>query len=459
MSRILVCGVAPLPGENTLRSDAPGVRTWQFAWGLSRGGHEVHLVALKTPGAYLGDRGASREERDGVTVERVEGGRPCIDLLRRRLAVAAPDAVVGAGISGSYALASCRPRVPLWADQHGHLMAEAQARAARDGSNAVLPRYWRLVRPVMAWADKVSVVSARQRYAAIGELGAIGRLSAETCGYEFTAVVPCAVPPVAGVADEGVGTTWREGRVPADAFLVLWSGSYNTWSDAPTLFAGLELAMRRDARIHFVSTGGAVPGQDDRTYPAFRQLVASSDLASRFHLEGWIESRAARALWSEADLGVLTEQPIYEGWLGSRNRVVQWVAAGLPVACTRTGDLGQTLADGDLALSFAPGDPQQLADRLVWAASHRENLRQLAERARAWSARWSVEATTAELTRWAAAPSPSPDAATRGRITSPLGHERAFVAAVHAAADLVPALRRLGWARRRWRRGAAGPDA
>ena len=186
--RILVCGLCPLPFENTSQNYGPGIRTWQLAQGVAAGGHAVRVVAMVIPGVY--EKGELRETE---TVE----GHP--DPTARRRGVPRPrsdpqgeieqwrpTALVGATIYGSLAIAQCGSELPFWADQFGHVMAEAQAKAALEGENWPIARWWRMVLPVASRADRISVVSERQRYAAIGELGAIGRLTGETCGYEFT---------------------------------------------------------------------------------------------------------------------------------------------------------------------------------------------------------------------------------------------------------------------------------
>ena len=43
---------------------------------------------------------------------------------------------------------------------------------------------------------------------------------------------------------------------------MLWSGGYNLWTDVDTLFRGLEAAMARNPKVHFLSTGGAIDGTD-----------------------------------------------------------------------------------------------------------------------------------------------------------------------------------------------------
>jgi glycosyltransferase involved in cell wall biosynthesis len=435
MGRILVCGLAPLPFENTSQNYGPGIRTWQLAAGLAAGGHAVRVVAMVIPQVYEEGELERASEHEGIAVLRLQGEeffRP--ETIRRTIADFAPDALVGATIYGSLALVQSGSELPLWADQFGHVMAEAQAKAALEGANWPIPRWWRMVHPVMSRADKVSTVSERQRYAAIGELGALGRLAAETCGYEFTAVIPCGageVPPA------GSRSALRGTRVPDDAFLVLWSGGFNVWSDVETLFAGLERAMGQDPRVHFVATGGAIAGHDAATYARLEARIAGSELASRFHLEGWVKRERVGAYIAEADLGVLTDRPIYEGLLGSKNRLVEWMLAGLPVLYNELGDLGELYARERLGLTFPVGDAEALAARILEAAGDPGRLLAMAERARAVATRdFSFAATTRDLRSWAAAPRRAPDAPGPA-LRSPLDHEQSADAASDGRAATV----------------------
>jgi glycosyltransferase involved in cell wall biosynthesis len=426
MSRLLVAGLSPLPFENVRMSYGPGIRTWQFAWSLARAGHEVHLLAMRAPG-YDHAAAPEREVRRGVSIERLSDVA-FLDPSRVRRAVRdlRPDALVGASLYGSTALVPVAAGLPFWADQFGHAMAEAQAKASLEGRNWPVAHTWGFLAPVLRTADRLSVVSERQQYAAIGELGAVGRLTAETCGYDFTAVIPCALVPPEETPPHPPGPRERlvRGRlVPEAAFVVLWSGGFNVWSDAETVVRGLETAMGRDQRIHFVATGGAIPGLDRTTWTRFQDLVARSPFRERFHLEGWVLAERVAAYVEEVDLGILADRPIYEGLLGSKNRVVQWMGAGLPVVYNRIGDLGDLLEERRLGLTFAPGDASALAERLGWAATHGSELREMAGRARALAHHeLTFEATTRPLLEWAAAPRLAPDAASRARVRGPWSH-------------------------------------
>ena len=116
------------------------------------------------------------------------------------------------------------------------------------------------------------------------------------------------------------------------------------------------------------------------------------------------------AVVAESDLGVLTEKPIYEGMLGSKNRVVQWMSSGLAVAYNDIGDLGELLDNHRLGLTFPVGDAETLADRLCWAADHPQEVAAMAQRAcRFAQEHLSFKATTTELLAWAANPTFAPD--------------------------------------------------
>jgi hypothetical protein len=427
VSRILLAGLCPLPFEDALRSYGPGNRTWQLAWSLGRAGHEVSVLAMLTPGAYGDERPAPLEERNGVEVRRLSDVA-FLDpsTIRKAIRELRPQATVGASLYGSAALARAGSPLPFWADQFGSAMAEAQALAAAIGRDWPVAHAWGLLAPVLRTCDRLSVVSELQRWAAIGELGAVGRLTAETCGHELVSVIPCALVPPEERAPKTVDPAAHVARgalVPEDAFLVLWSGGFNVWSDVATLVAGVGAAMRGDARIHFLSTGGAIPGVDTTTYARFEALVARSPHRDRFHLAGWVRAGRVASYVADADLGVVAERPTYDGMLGSKNRIVQWMGAGLPVACSRVGPLADKLRERELGLTFPPADAAALAAHLLWAADHPDDLERMSARAREYAfSELGFAATTRPLTDWAADPRPGPGHGSRGRGGGPLDH-------------------------------------
>ncbi len=408
--RVLVLGASPLPFENQRMNYAPGTRTWQLARPLAAAGHAVCVACSRIPGAYSeGLRSVAELMRAGAviyTLERdaFEGDR----LLPGLVEAFRPEVLAGASALPSRRAAELAGEAPLWVDFFGDPMAEAQAKAAVDGGDDLLA-YFYLMSDLLARGDAFAAVSERQRHAVIGQLGLAGRLNRATQGLELVRTVPCAVWH--GHHAEGAGGPPPEDVEPED-FVVLWSGGFNTWGDVDTLFEALELAIAEVPAIRFVSTGGEISGHDEDSYGRFAARVKSSKLRQRFLLKGFLPAVEAERYLARADLGVVTEKPIYERFLGSSARVVHWLGRGLPLVCAEVSELGATLAASELALTYAPGDVSGLARRIVEAAADRDRLRRVGERGRAYAEEhWTFERTARPLVDWVEGAERLPDAA------------------------------------------------
>jgi len=385
----------------------PGRRTTHFAFALADAGHEVTVLWIaddrSTESASTRvstPRGATLEAR-AVSVRTFADGR-----VRRLLDELAPSALVGATVHASAQLARAAALgVPLWADVFGDPMAEAQAKAAADGDDSSLPRFWDALALVLARADRFSAVSVAQSHALVGQLGLAGRLSGAAIGDDLVAVVPCGAEPSYESANAPVVPWLRGERIPLDALVALFTGSFNTWCDVGTMVSGVERAMDLDAMLHFVATGGAIPGHHSATAGEFERRIASSRHRARFHLLGWIPSARLAALYLESDVGLNIEQVIYERRLGAENRVTEWMAYGVPAITTGQSELGRSLVDRGLAFGVRPSDAEDIGRTLVYLARDRERLRATAIACQEDAARRSTFAVTARpLLEWCEAP-------------------------------------------------------
>jgi len=461
--RILLCGLCPLPFENERKSYAPGVRTWMFALPLRDAGHEVRIFARRIPFVYPPETPAiSHFERDGIEITSVEwsAGEDFVHL-RRILEEFSPDAVVGANVYGSYDACRLDLTVPIWADMNGHVMAEAQAKAFIASDNRYLSHFWGMVRTIMPRGDVFSSVSNHQRFAMIGELGAFGRLTSETVGYEFVHMIENGMDPE---PLEHRNTVLRGSKVPGNAFVVLWSGGYNVWVDVDTLFAGLELAMAQDPTIYFVSTGGMIDGHDESTYPYFQELIEGSPHRDRYVLLGWRPKEEVTDYYFEADIGISIDRYMYEGLLGSKNRILDWFRAGLPTLAGELSEITTVLREKGIGFTYPLGDPEALGRSLVELASDRDRVQEVGRRAREYAKEClTFHATVRPLVHWASAPRHAPDFETQrifsgcsdldsGQKSAPLSvRSRTF-------ARMKPLLDRLGLTRWRLGRPRAAPE-
>ena len=298
--------------------------------------------------------------------------------------------------------------VPFWADLFGHVMAEAQARAYIDRNDECLFHYWNSEYNIISNADVFSCVSSRQQYALIGELGATGRLNKYTSGYDFTNIIPCGLP-----LEEYSHTkkVFRgRGSIKKDDFVVLWTGGYNTWTDVDTLFKSLTLAMEKNSKIKFVSTGGEIPEQDMKTYPRFLSMINSSPYKDRFIMKGWVAGEDVPNYYLEADVGINIDKDIYEVRLGSKNRILDWFRAGLCVLSSNVCELTDIIEKEKIGYTFKPYDSNDFSAKLTYLANHPDEVKKTAIAGKKYGLlNFNFNKTTEELQKWVESPTFSPD--------------------------------------------------
>ncbi|MCX6384859.1 MAG: glycosyltransferase [Actinobacteria bacterium] len=420
MSKILILGMSPLPFENGKKAYGTGIRTWQFVLPLLEKGHEICLADYAVPSAY------EKDFKSAFNKEQVIKGNKFIyniltpkdfeniSILAKIYREFNPDCIAGCTFYPSYVaskILSSLPeekQVPFWADLFGHVMAEAQARAFMDASDNCLFHYWNSEFNILTSADIFSCVSQRQSYALAGELGAAGRLNMHTSGYDFARLVPCGMPDEDFVHEKNVLRAVN--NISDDDFVVLWTGGYNTWTDVDTLYRGLIIAMEKNPKIKFVSTGGEIPEQDTKTYPHFLELINSGPFKSSFTMNGWINGRDVPNYYFEADIGINIDKDIYEVRLGSKNRILDWMRAGLCVLSSNVCELTEIIDSVKSGYTFKAHDYKDLADKLVYLSQHKDEVKKTAEKGRNYGRHhFNFNKTAESILKWAEHPYFAPD--------------------------------------------------
>ena len=412
--------MAPLPFEPASRHHAPGIRSWQLARPLLRAGHRVRLILCRYPEAYQEPlppvASLALPEGDGE-IHRLEPDAFLGSAASELLNAEESDLLVGASAWPADRLASLDGDRPLWVDLLGHTMTEGQAKAVLHRDDDLLLPYFQRELRLLARGDRFSTVSRAQRSAVLGELGLAGRLNASTEEHPFVSVVPCGCfePDTPSESTASM----RGADIPQEAYVVLWSGGFNTWADVPTLVSGLERAMGEWPELHFVSTGGELEGQDHDTYPSFRSAVEASRFRSRFHLLGWVDPARARRCLEDADLGINVDRDIPEAWLGSRNRIATFLSHGLPVVTTPASEVSRDAAEAGVARLFPAGSEASLAEVLL---SFRQPEHRIAPDLARRYAETDLypEVTTGPLLDWAKSPGRAPDAGRTNVLASRL---------------------------------------
>ena len=152
----------------------PGHRKAQFRDALLRAGCVVETVLLDEEGTGAG------VAREGTHVLSAPAFRDGHALQRVHDAFAPEVAVAAGGYHAARVVSGLDTAAARWIDLPGDLAAEGQLRAAADGGDAVLADYLAVLHRALDVADRLSVVGPSQRLALLGQLGARGRLTAQT---------------------------------------------------------------------------------------------------------------------------------------------------------------------------------------------------------------------------------------------------------------------------------------
>ncbi|MFH1738378.1 MAG: glycosyltransferase [bacterium] len=405
MAHLLIFGIGPIPLEGTRLFHAGGNRAWHLTDALRQAGHRVTLLCMRVTSHGRTDTEVHRTEHEGVTYVSVDELTHFSNdsFLREFVREVNPDALVGACAYPAARAAIAAGDRPLWGDLHGYHMGEAQAKAFRDQEDGFRFHYWERYRPALERGDRFSVTSEPHRFALIGELGVLGRLNSHSFEEDLIHTIP--------IAWSSIPFRKKRQRLPDDPFVVFWSGGFNTWCDVDTLAKSLELAMERDNRIRFLSTGGAIDGHDEKTYPQFRRLVEASPFRDRFDLRGWVASEDLPAIQEQVDLFISVDRFCYETLIGARNRITEMLVRGIPVLSTLGTEISRILHHYSCGFTAPIGDAETIADRIVWAAEHPRELDEMRLKARRlFDERYTYAKTAEPLIAWAGNPVRAGDA-------------------------------------------------
>ena len=418
MTKILAIGTGPLLEKGVKKIGGHCLRTWHFVSPLLEKGHYVSLVTLpipdrtKPPEKYRESSEKRKYEGFSYTAVLREDPAFLYPFLSREIKNLKPDCILGINTHASGVAARAAQQLPFWADLNGWAMAEGQTRAYRDQDDSFLSHFWRDERDVARRADRFSTVTQNQKFALLGELAALGRLNQYTFDYPFADVIENAVNPMflPTRKQEHESQDIRGGKIPQNAFIVLWSGGYNTWTNVDLLYNALMKAMEKNDQIYFLSTGGSIDGHDEKSYVKFHRLVAASPLRKRFVLLGWIEAEYLAPLYSECDIGINVDDINYETLFGARNRITNMLASGLPVVTTLGTEISKTIQAESLGKTVPLNDPEALASAILQLAQNRDELTEMAKQAKDFAIqKYSYDHTTKPMREWIEAPVVAPD--------------------------------------------------
>ncbi len=349
------------PGVPVFGSKGASVHVQGVLGALLRTGAEVELFATRTGGeptpalraATLHDLGRPRA-RD--TREREVALAAANDALRDRIAAAGPFGLVyerhalfaWAGMEAARdagAVGILEVNAPLVEEQATHRTLVDRG-LAEEG-----------VRRSLAAATAVLAVSR--------PLGDALEDTAEASGKVH--VVPNGVDPARFAAPAE--------RTGGEPFTVAFVGTLKPWHGLDTLVDAFVLLRRAvpDARLLVVGDG---PGRE-----RLEQRLTDAGVLHATQLTGSVEPAAVGALLARADASVAPYPASADSYF-SPLKVLESMAAGVPVVGSRVGQLPALIDDGRDGLLCEPGDAHDIARALGTLAADPHARRRLGARAR-----------------------------------------------------------------------------
>lgn len=222
-------------------------------------------------------------------------------------------------------------------------------------------------------ADFLICASERQRNFYLGQLAALGRVSAYNYSQDSSLrnlidVVPFGLSEVRPVHSASVLKGVHPG-IGVDDKLILWSGGLYNWFDPLTLIQAVELLAQRhpNVRLFFMGTQHPHPGVPEMEIVSrSRNLAREMGLIDKhvFFNNAWVEFDERENYLLEADVGVSTHFDHVETAFSFRTRILDYLWADLPMVVTQGDSFAELIEQERLGVAVPERDPQSLADAL-----------------------------------------------------------------------------------------------
>jgi glycosyltransferase involved in cell wall biosynthesis len=393
------------------RIEAAHYRAEQFLEPLLADGHEILLCAGARDEEPSSSPAIPNSCGSLVYQPIPFGQRGWVSLLQKSHDRFKPDCVIAVNYLHCLYATRLKTECPVWMDIYGDMITIQQAYCYRLGANRGMPTTVGFMREILRSGDIFSVCGQPQRHMLVGELAMSGRLNHETFGYDFTRVILPGSPQLPAEDEERKRhrSHSKLGLAPDD-FVTLWCGGYNTWTDVDTLFEALEWVMARHPKLHYVSVGACTYGAPENVYTRLLTLIDGSPFRDRYHMQGWQPWQEIPRYYAESHVGLNIDAMHYETIYGTRTRLVEMIAAGLPVITTEGTELSYLLQASRAALTFEVGRWDQLGSQILRLACDQTLRKEMVRAAlRSAQSEFSFAATTESLRSWVKSPARAPD--------------------------------------------------
>ena len=405
---VLIVGAGPLPKADTTLTCSYCLRTSKLAYFLASKGFKIFIIGLdifSNPNECISEKHSSLIG-DYLLVPENEVG---IKIIKDAIEEKKPKSILAVSAPAAACVCRAETSLPIWADMPGWIMAEAQLKASLSGNDNVLDRFLNMEKEVIKRADKISVVSTNQLNATMGELAYSGRLNRRNIGYKILHKIPSLAFNWESLLPQDNFEPIDLG-IPNDGKVILWSGSYNLWTDVELIFSAIDNLMSRLPELHFVSTGGLIKHHNDEIYEKIKELIKTSQYENRYHMLPWLPFSEAIKWFKKSDLGLCIDGENIEINFGSRTRLVDMLSHGLCTASTTGTELAENLYSKNAIIGLDPNQKDNWGDVLYNVLSDPKILANTRKKAKEFiCSEYGLEQTSHKLMEWLHKPSNAPD--------------------------------------------------
>lgn len=144
---------------------------------------------------------------------------------------------------------------------------------------------------------------------------------------------------------------------PPDTFTVGFIGTLKPWHGTLILMQAFAMLHQKSPDVRLLVVG------DGPESAALRANISACGLADAVHLTGAVSPTEVPGLLASMDAAA-APYPAQEGFYFSPLKVYEYMAAGLPVAASRIGQIEDLIKHGVNGFLCSPGDPVDLAAAL-----------------------------------------------------------------------------------------------
>jgi glycosyltransferase involved in cell wall biosynthesis len=233
------------------------------------------------------------------------------------------------------------------------------------------------LRRAIALSDAILCANERQRDLYLGIILATQRLSS-LLGQDEQEIERRVIVLPSGISQSETLPPRTEARArlnfAPDDVVFVWGGGVWDWMDAETVLRASLAAHERDSRIRLVFLGIRRGDETDPRAARAAKLLAPyvrADTASgpvRVN-ERWVGPEQRLDYLAAADAGILGQLGTLETHFSFRTRLVDCLAAGLPVVSMRGDELSEQAAQQGWGLISNPRDAEAMTANLLRLAS------------------------------------------------------------------------------------------